>query len=38
TSPGHGTAFDLAGTGRALETSLVAALEMAAAMATRRAG
>ncbi len=37
TSPDHGTAFDIAGTGKANETSLVAALNMAAAMARRRA-
>ena len=37
TSPDHGTAFDIAGTGQASETSLLAALEMAAAMARRRA-
>ena len=38
TSPDHGTAFDIAGTGRARPDSLIAALEMAGAMATRRAG
>lgn len=38
TSPDHGTALDIAGTGRADERSLVAALETAAAMAERRAG
>lgn len=37
TSPDHGTALGLAGTGRADETSLVAALRLAAAMAARRA-
>ncbi len=37
TSPDHGTAFDIAGTGEASETSLVAALDMAAGMALRRA-
>jgi len=37
TSPGHGTAFDIAGTGRAREASLVAALRMAAAIAAHRA-
>jgi 4-hydroxythreonine-4-phosphate dehydrogenase len=37
TSPDHGTAFDIAGTGRADETSLVSALVMADAMADRRA-
>ncbi|MBR9973280.1 4-hydroxythreonine-4-phosphate dehydrogenase PdxA [Magnetospirillum sulfuroxidans] len=36
TSPDHGTAFALAGTGQAVETSLMAALNMAAAMATNR--
>lgn len=36
TSPDHGTALDIAGTGRADDTSLVAALSMAAAMAARR--
>lgn len=35
TSPDHGTAFALAGTGKARETSLVAALRMASAMAGR---
>lgn len=33
TSPDHGTAFDLAGSGRASATSLIAALRMAADMA-----
>ena len=37
TSPDHGTAFDIAGSGKARETSLVAALRTAAAMAGRRA-
>jgi len=37
TSPDHGTAFDIAGTGRAREGSLVAALRMAAAIAAQRA-
>ena len=37
TSPDHGTAFDIAGTGKASATSLMAALGMAAAMARRRA-
>jgi 4-hydroxythreonine-4-phosphate dehydrogenase len=32
TSPDHGTAFDLAGTGRADPSSLVAALRMARAL------
>lgn len=36
TSPDHGTAFDIAGTGRADPTSLVEALNLAAAMAARR--
>jgi len=36
TSPDHGTAFDIAGTGRADPTSLVAALRLAAEMAARR--
>ncbi|HZH29134.1 MAG TPA: 4-hydroxythreonine-4-phosphate dehydrogenase PdxA [Azospirillaceae bacterium] len=38
TSPDHGTAFDLAGTGRARPDSLLAALDAAHAMAVRRAG
>ncbi|MGH6716641.1 MAG: 4-hydroxythreonine-4-phosphate dehydrogenase PdxA, partial [Bradyrhizobium sp.] len=33
TSPDHGTAFDIAGTGRASAASLVAALRLAARMA-----
>jgi len=37
TSPDHGTALDIAGTGVADESSLLAALEMAGAMARRRA-
>jgi 4-hydroxythreonine-4-phosphate dehydrogenase len=37
TSPDHGTAFDIAGTGRASPTSLVAALRLAARMATASA-
>ena len=37
TSPDHGTAFDIAGTGKADESSLVAALRMAADMAENRA-
>ena len=37
TSPDHGTALDIAGTGAAREESLVAALETAARMARRRA-
>jgi 4-hydroxythreonine-4-phosphate dehydrogenase len=36
TSPDHGTAFDIAGTGRADATSMIAALKMAAQMADRR--
>ena len=36
TSPGHGTALDIAGTGQANAASLAAALSMAAAMARRR--
>ena len=36
TSPDHGTALDIAGTGRADPTSLVAALAMADDMARRR--
>ncbi len=37
TSPDHGTAFDVAGTGVADPASMVAAIRMAAAMARRRA-
>ena len=37
TSPDHGTALDIAGTGTANPTSLLAALRMAADMAARRA-
>jgi 4-hydroxythreonine-4-phosphate dehydrogenase len=36
TSPDHGTAFDIAGTGSARPDSLIAALKLAAAMAARR--
>jgi 4-hydroxythreonine-4-phosphate dehydrogenase len=36
TSPDHGTAFDIAGTGRADPTSLLAALSLAAEIAGRR--
>lgn len=36
TSPDHGTAFEIAGTGKADPTSLMAAIEMAHAMAARR--
>ncbi|MCR8726353.1 4-hydroxythreonine-4-phosphate dehydrogenase PdxA [Frigidibacter sp. ROC022] len=38
TSPDHGTAFDIAGTGAARADSLIAALRMAARMAARRHG
>jgi len=37
TSPDHGTALDIAGTGRADPASLIAALRMAADIASRRA-
>jgi 4-hydroxythreonine-4-phosphate dehydrogenase len=36
TSPDHGTAFDIAGTGQADASSLIAAIRMAASMAARR--
>jgi 4-hydroxythreonine-4-phosphate dehydrogenase len=36
TSPDHGTAFDIAGTGKAREKSLLAALKMASDMVVRR--
>jgi 4-hydroxythreonine-4-phosphate dehydrogenase len=36
TSPDHGTAFDIAGTGRASPSSLIAALRLAARMAAAR--
>ena len=36
TSPDHGTALDLAGTGRARPDSLIAALQLAATMVARR--
>jgi 4-hydroxythreonine-4-phosphate dehydrogenase len=36
TSPDHGTAFDIAGTGRADPSSLIAALRLAAELAARR--
>ncbi len=36
TSPDHGTAFDIAGGGRARPTSLIAALKMADALSARR--
>ncbi len=38
TSPDHGTAFDIAGTGVADPSSLIAALRLAAEMAARRRG
>jgi 4-hydroxythreonine-4-phosphate dehydrogenase len=38
TSPDHGTAFDIAGKGVADPTSLIAAIELAALLAKRRAG
>ena len=38
TSPDHGTAFGIAGTGQADAASLIAALRMAAELAERRAG
>ncbi|MEZ4400390.1 MAG: 4-hydroxythreonine-4-phosphate dehydrogenase PdxA [Kofleriaceae bacterium] len=38
TSPDHGTAYDLAGTGRARPDSTIAALELAVAMRNRRRG
>src|SRR6202035_2414283 len=38
TSPDHGTAFDIAGTGKANPSSLIAALRLAARMAATRAG
>jgi 4-hydroxythreonine-4-phosphate dehydrogenase len=38
TSPDHGTAYDIAGTGRARPRSFLAALDLAAAIAARRAG
>ena len=37
TSPDHGTAFDIAGQGRADPSSLIAALRLAATLAERRA-
>jgi 4-hydroxythreonine-4-phosphate dehydrogenase len=37
TSPDHGTAYDIAGSGRADATSLIAALEMAGAIVAQRA-
>jgi 4-hydroxythreonine-4-phosphate dehydrogenase len=38
TSPDHGTALDIAGTGQAEASSLIAALRMAARLAARRTG
>ncbi len=38
TSPDHGTAFDIAGKGVADPTSLIAAIQLAASLAARRAG
>jgi 4-hydroxythreonine-4-phosphate dehydrogenase len=38
TSPDHGTAFDIAGKGKADPTSLIAALRMATSMAAKRPG
>ncbi len=38
TSPDHGTAFDIAGQGRANSRSLVEALKLAADIASRRTG
>jgi 4-hydroxythreonine-4-phosphate dehydrogenase len=38
TSPDHGTAFDIAGTGKADPRSMIAAIEMAAKIADARAG
>lgn len=38
TSPDHGTAFDIAGTGQASPTSLIEALKMADTMARRKVG
>jgi 4-hydroxythreonine-4-phosphate dehydrogenase len=35
TSPDHGTAFDIAGSGRADPTSLIAALQLAARLSSR---
>ena len=37
TSPDHGTAYDLAGTGRAKPDSLIEALKLARAICARRA-
>jgi 4-hydroxythreonine-4-phosphate dehydrogenase len=38
TSPDHGTAFDIAGRGLASPSSLIAALRLAAEIASRREG
>jgi 4-hydroxythreonine-4-phosphate dehydrogenase len=38
TSPDHGTAFDIAGTGKAMFTSMAAALDLAARLAADRSG
>ena len=38
TSPDHGTAFDIAGTGKADASSMRIAIEMAVAMARRKGG
>ncbi|HLG42923.1 MAG TPA: 4-hydroxythreonine-4-phosphate dehydrogenase PdxA, partial [Planctomycetota bacterium] len=37
TSPDHGTAFDIAGTGRADASGMTAALDLAARLVARRA-
>jgi 4-hydroxythreonine-4-phosphate dehydrogenase len=37
TSPDHGTAYDIAGTGRANPSSLIAALDLARSMGETRA-
>jgi 4-hydroxythreonine-4-phosphate dehydrogenase len=37
TSPDHGTAFDIAGTGKANPQSMIAAIKMAAEIADARA-
>jgi 4-hydroxythreonine-4-phosphate dehydrogenase len=36
TSPDHGTAFDIAGSGRADPSSFIAALQLAARLSSRR--
>jgi 4-hydroxythreonine-4-phosphate dehydrogenase len=38
TSPDHGTAFDIAGTGRADESSMLEAVQLAARLAQARSG